>query len=132
MLMPKHKINYIGIIRRCIISFFVLLLSNRVMLSYAQTDGHVVAKVSVLDTIPEDAKALFNSYVRKPDVKADSIFKKYTQDKFIKRISFHTNAVDWAMLIPNLGLEVDIKDTPRNNYSVALFGKFNGRSKMDT
>lgn len=128
MLMPKHKINYIGIIRRCIISLFVLLLSNRVMLSYAQTDGNVVAKVSVLDTIPEDAKALFNSYVKKPDVKTDSIFKKYTQDKFIKRISFHTNAVDWAMLIPNLGLEVDIKDTPRNNYSVALFGKFNGRS----
>lgn len=95
---------------------------------YAQTDGNVVAKVSVLDTIPEDARALFNSYVRKPDAKADSILKKYTQDKFIKRISIHTNAVDWAMLIPNLGLEVDLKDTPRNNYSVALFGKFNGRS----
>ena len=107
---------------------FTTLLLSGVSVVSAQTENTSSANKSILDTIPEDAKALFNSYVNKPDAKADSVIRKYTKDKFIKRISIHTNAVDWAMLLPNLGLELDLKDTPRNNYSLALFGKFNGRS----
>jgi hypothetical protein len=107
---------------------FTTLLLGGVSVVSAQTENTSSANKSILDTIPEDAKALFNSYVKKPDAKADSVIRKYTKDKFIKRISIHTNAVDWAMLLPNLGLELDLKDTPRNNYSLALFGKFNGRS----
>ncbi|MBQ5642847.1 MAG: hypothetical protein IIV13_03705, partial [Bacteroidaceae bacterium] len=49
-----------------------------------------------LDTIPEEARALFNKYVQKPDTARQAYVEKYKRDKFIKRISFHTNVIDWV------------------------------------
>lgn len=84
---------------------------------------------TTLDTIPEEAKAVFYRYVQKKDTAMMEFIEMHRRDKFIKRFSFHTNAVDWATLVPNIGIEFDLKGTPRNNYSVSLFGKFNGKSK---
>jgi|GEM_PF-1613549 len=92
----------------------------------AQTEG--TAKNSP-DTIPAEAKAVFFKYVQQKDTATMAFMEKHRRDKFIKRFSFHTNAVDWATLVPNIGIEFDLKGTPRNNYSISLFGKFNGSSK---
>lgn len=116
-----------------IISFrysFGVLLMLFVFQVYApaQSTGDRVATASPLDTIPEEARALFDKYVQKPDTARQAYVEKYKRDKFIKRISFHTNVIDWVTLVPNIGIEVDLKQSPRNNYSIALFGKFNGNS----
>lgn len=95
---------------------------------YAQSTDVVETKYSPFDTIPEEARALFERYIQKKDTAQVAFIQKYKRDKFIKRLSFHTNAVDWVTLVPNIGLEVDLKQSPRTNYSVAIFGKFNGRS----
>lgn len=95
---------------------------------YAQSTDVVETKYSPLDTIPEEARALFERYIQKKDTAQVAFIQKYKRDKFIKRLSFHINAVDWVTLVPNIGLEVDLKQSPRTNYSVAIFGKFNGRS----
>lgn len=96
--------------------------------AYAQSTVNVGITQSSLDTIPEEARALFERYIQKKDTAQVAFIQKYKRDKFIKRLSFHTNAVDWVTLVPNIGLEVDLKQSPRTNYSVAIFGKFNGRS----
>ncbi len=92
----------------------------------AQTPQTEDAVKNALDTIPEEARAVFNKYVQQQDTAKLAEFNKHRKDKFIKRISFHTNVVDWATLVPNIGIEIDLKDTPRNNYSIFLHGKFNG------
>lgn len=104
---------------------FVFLHAN---VAHAQSTGIVSPVASPLDTIPEEARALFDKYVQKPDTARQAYVEKYKRDKFIKRISFHTNVIDWVTLVPNIGIEVDLKQSPRNNYSIALFGKFNGNS----
>ena len=35
-----------------------------------------------------------------------------------ERVSLHTNAVDWVMCVPNLGVEFDIKGRNYNRWSV--------------
>lgn len=97
--------------------------------TYAQSTDAVELKSSPLDTIPEEARALFESYAPKTDTAQVAFVQKYKRDKFIKRVSFHTNAVDWVTLVPNIGIEVDLSQSPRNNYSIAMFGKFNGNSR---
>lgn len=108
-----------------VILAFVLCGTNVVS---AQVDDNISAPNSLLDTIPEEARALFERYIQKKDTAQVAFIQKYKRDKFIKRLSFHTNAVDWVTLVPNIGLEVDLKQSPRTNYSVSIFGKFNGRS----
>lgn len=114
------------------VSFLLLLLAILVFgnagNACAQTveDGKAVA--SPLDTIPEDARAVFESHVAKEDTVKQRMLRQYRKDKLIKRFSIHTNVVDWATLVPNIGLEFDIKPSVRNNYSVSIFGKFNGAS----
>lgn len=44
---------------------------------------------------------------------------------FMKRFSIRTNAVDWMMVTPNLGLELDLSGTPKTHYSVLVNGKWN-------
>ena len=39
---------------------------------------------------------------------------------FAERISLRTNAVDWTLLTPNLGVEFDVKSTNRNRWAVGL------------
>jgi hypothetical protein len=94
----------------------------------AQTEEDGMSKFAALDTIPEAARALFESHVPKEDTLKAQQLKKYRSDKLIKRFSIHTNIVDWATLVPNLGIEFDINPTVRNNYSVSVFGKYNGNS----
>ncbi|MBR5575746.1 MAG: DUF3575 domain-containing protein [Bacteroidaceae bacterium] len=96
--------------------------------AYAQTEDGDKSQFSALDTIPEAARALFESHVAKEDTVKAQELKKYRSDKLIKRFSIHTNVVDWATLVPNIGIEFDINPTVRNNYSVSVFGKFNGNS----
>ncbi len=104
----------------------LLMVCSTVSAQVSQGEG---ATNSVLDTIPEEAKAVFNRYVQKQDSASIAELNKHRSDKFIKRFSFHTNVVDWATLVPNIGIEIDLKDTPRNNYSIFLHGKFNGNSR---
>lgn len=103
-------------------AFTILLLSFCIGLSVsAQNDDENIE-------IPVEAQQFFDKLVPKKDTTNTEELKKYRQDKFIKRISFHTNVIDWATLVPNIGLEIDLKDSPRNNYSVSIFGKYNGNS----
>lgn len=44
---------------------------------------------------------------------------------FYKRISFHTNVVDWALTTPNFGVEVDLQGTEETRFSLLVNGKFN-------
>ena len=53
--------------------------------------------------------------------KADSIH----DNSFIRRVSIHTNALDWFMTIPNLGIEYDLLNSEENRFSVLLQGKYN-------
>ena len=105
----------------------ILLFGNDVRV-YGQTveDGQPVS--SPLDTIPEDARALFDSLTPKVDTAKVAMLNRYRSDKLIKRFSIHTNVVDWALLVPNIGIEFDISPSVRNNYSVSVFGKLNGSS----
>lgn len=89
-----------------------------------------VAQEAISDTLlpPIEAQQFFDKWVPKKDSAQVSFLKKHKEDKFIKRISIHTNVVDWATLVPNVGIEIDLSDTPRNNYSVSLYGKYNGNA----
>lgn len=40
--------------------------------------------------------------------------------KLKERISIHTNSVDWLMLMPNIGVEFDIRSTNWNKWAVGL------------
>ena len=84
--------------------------------------------------------------VERPPIslRADSIFASlkptidstYLQDKtqimrgFGTRFSFHTNMVDWAMTLPNLGVEYDLRRSSynlhRNRRSLFFNFKYNG------
>lgn len=97
--------------------------------SFAQVPQTENTDKTALDTIPEEARAVFYRYVQQKDTAMMEFVNKHRRDKFVKRFSFHTNAVDWVTLVPNLGVEFDLNGTPRNNYSLSIFGKFNGRSK---
>ena len=110
------------------LSVFFVFLFGCASHTGAQSVESTGALSSLLDTIPEEARALFERYIQKKDTAQVAFIQKYKRDKFIKRLSFHTNAVDWVTLVPNIGLEVDLKQSPRTNYSVSIFGKFNGRS----
>lgn len=107
---------------------FVALLWAGGSASYAQVSQTESTGKTALDTIPEEAKAVFYRYVQQKDTAMMEFVDKHRRDKFVKRFSFHTNAVDWVTLVPNLGVEFDLNGTPRNNYSISIFGKFNGRS----
>ena len=85
-------------------------------------------KISPLDTIPESARAIFDRYVQKEDTVKAQLLAKYRSNSFLKRLSFHTNAVDWATLVPNIGIEFDLKGTTRTQYSILLHAKYNGGS----
>lgn len=114
------------------LTFLTLLLALWLLAggaTYAQTPQTDISANSLLDSIPDEAKAVFDRYVRQEDTATAEYVGRHHRDRFIKRFSLHTNVVDWATLVPNLGIEFDLKGTPRNNYSIALFGKFNGNSR---
>lgn len=48
--------------------------------------------------------------------------------KWNERISLHTNAVDWALLIPNIGVEYDIRSTNWNRSAVGMSAKTKWRT----
>lgn len=100
--------------------FVILLLSLCVTNVSAQVDEPISVSV--------EAETYFNKLLPKKDTTNTSLINKYREDKFIKRVSIHTNVVDWVTLVPNVGFEIDLSDSPRNNYSISVFGKYNGKS----
>lgn len=48
--------------------------------------------------------------------------------KWNERISLHTNAVDWALLIPNIGVEYDIRSTNWTRWAVGMSAKTKWRT----
>lgn len=48
--------------------------------------------------------------------------------KWNERISLHTNAIDWALLIPNIGVEYDIRSTNWNRWAVGMSAKTKWRT----
>lgn len=121
----------LGRLLQALLAVFMTAGSNCL---YAQTDGvqeeEASSSVSVLDTIPEDARAVFNRYVQQEDTATNRTLAKYRKDKFSKRLSFHTNMVDWATLVPNIGIEFDLSGKTRTQYSLYLHGKYNGSGNM--
>lgn len=79
---------------------------------------------------PED---FFFQYAHKKDsTLLNSVTKVRTRGKQgYKRLSLHTNVVDWVLTVPNVGLEIDLNNTKLNNRSLLVFGKFNGQMKHD-
>ena len=58
-----------------------------------------------------------------PQIGKAQIFKSKTGVDtltFAERISLRTNAVDWTLLTPNLGVEFDVKSTNWNRWAVGL------------
>lgn len=92
----------------------------------AQLPGESHTHNSLLDTIPEEAMAVFNRYVQGGDTAKMAYVNMHRRDRFVKRFNVHTNMVDWVTLVPNIGIEFDLNGSSRNNYSVSLFCKFNG------
>ncbi len=75
---------------------------------------------------PED---FFGSYVHKKDTAFSN--QVYIWDTFGKRFSLHANTFEWALTVPNIGVEFDLDETKMNNRSVLLFGKYNPNTKHD-
>lgn len=44
---------------------------------------------------------------------------------FFKRFSFHTNAMDWVLTTPNIGVEFNFSGAPTSHYSILVDGKYN-------
>ena len=112
-----------------VLSMLVIAFLSVCSAAFAQLPGGNQTRNSLLDTIPEDAKAVFYKYVQQKDAATVAFVNRHRRDNMLKRFSIHTNVVDWATLVPNIGIEFDMRGTPRNNYSVSLFGKFNGNSR---
>lgn len=113
---------------RSIIAFVCIILfcSENI---HSQVDNHVLPHNSALDTIPAEAMSVFQKYAAVKETTKLHKEEKYTRDSFIKRFSIHTNTIDWVTLLPNLGIEFDLSSSRRNNYSVSVFGKYNGNSR---
>lgn len=80
-------------------------------------------------TISSRADSIFRAH--KPVIDSTYLRKELqVKDNFWKRISIHTNLVDWVLTLPNLGLELDLEKGNRNRRSLLLFGKFNGNGKQ--
>lgn len=77
-------------------------------------------------TISPEARAYFEAMATKKDTAAQALIYKWQRDRFYKRFSIHSNLLDWATLVPNIGIEMDLKGTTRTNWSLLLTGKFNG------
>lgn len=45
-----------------------------------------------------------------------------------ERISIHTNAIDWIVLTPNIGVEFDLSDMDWGRNTILFSGKWNGNS----
>ena len=71
---------------------------------YAQNEQSLSSTRGILDTIPVEARNVFYKYAHLQDTARLQTIKKYSQDSFYKRFSFHTNIVDWVTLLPNLGI----------------------------
>lgn len=50
--------------------------------------------------------------------------------KMANRVSLRTNGVDWLLLLPNFGVEVDVRNNNWSRWSVALNGKYNWRTSQ--
>ena len=48
---------------------------------------------------------------------------------FGKRFSFSTNALDWVLTTPNLGVEFDFSGSPETRFSILINGKYNWNTK---
>ena len=45
-----------------------------------------------------------------------------------ERISIHTNAIDWILLTPNIGLEIDLSNMDWGRNTILFTGKWNGNT----
>lgn len=47
------------------------------------------------------------------------------EQSFKKRLSIHTNTLDWLFVIPNIGLEFDFANSAQNYRSILIQGRYN-------
>lgn len=80
-------------------------------------------------TVSPELQKYFKSLLPERDTSYEERERLVRKDKFIKRLSFHTNLVGWALLLPNVSVEMDLSQKPRTHYSVLLHGMLNGKSK---
>lgn len=73
---------------------------------------------------PLDEEFFKSLLPKKDSTKKVNLFR----DKFSKRLAFHFNMVDWALTMPSVGFEMDLKQTKKNNRSLLLFAKYNGNT----
>lgn len=109
--------------------------------AYYQDTVHVIKEATVKGNVSsyidpvkkaglsEDLERYFQSLLPRRDTTYSAMMEKGHKDSFLKRFSIHTNMVDWATLVPNVGLEFDLSQTPKTHWSIGVFGKYNGRSK---
>jgi len=93
---------------------------------------HVVAQEEVPTTLSDEAEQYFVALMPETDTLYNNLTKEGSKDSFGKRFSIHTNLVDWATILPNIGVEFDLNGTHRSQYSIMLVGKFNGKTANRT
>lgn len=101
----------------------VILMLAVPVTGLAQTDDDENRR----STLTPEAEAYYVSLIPKKDTTFSSIALKSRKNSFWKRWSIHTNTVDWALTLPNLGLEYDLSAKTRTHYSIAVFGRINPR-----
>lgn len=70
-------------------------------------------------------------FVSSLSVAAQGVDKSMRVDtlSLLKRLSFHTNMVDWTLLTPNAGVEFDVRSTNWNRWAVGLDLRYNWQTK---
>lgn len=86
---------------------------------------HIIALVFMLQVI-----ACIQMNARELPVPSDSVVHQINWNdrdsivSFGKRFSFHTNVIDWAIAMPNIGVEFDLSGRETSRYSLGIHAKY--------
>ena len=110
----------------------IYILTLLVLLTAAQAFGQDETKKVERPAISMRADSIFARL--KPSIDSTYLFDRTKANRgFGTRFSFHTNMVDWAMTLPNIGVEYDLRRSTynlnRNRRSLFFNVKYNGTTK---
>lgn len=86
---------------------------------------HIIALVFMLQVV-----ACIQMNARELPVPSDSVVHQINWNdrdsivSFGKRFSFHTNVIDWAIAMPNIGVEFDLSGRETSRYSLGIHAKY--------
>lgn len=107
---------------------FIIIYLTIVSASLMAQDDAVVQKGGDIN-VTREAEDLFVKLMPKKDSSFIKVLEAAHRDKFGKRFSLHFNMLEWALTLPNMGIEFDLKPSDKNNRSILLYGKLNPKLK---